>query len=197
MSWYERYGRRIEDSRLPKEAAKRNAYAQNGGVDGFAVLDALDDNQALAGLRDLPLVGTLRRTWQRHFERQAPETIGAGQPLVRFKADRESPKTAEGLESPYDVEARYRHKRDTQWTGYMVHIAETCESDEPNLRTHVHTTLAAVHEARCTDDIEQALADKALTPGELFVDSADVSAELLVKAARSTALPCEVQPART
>ena len=179
--WYERYGRRIEDSRLPKEVTKRNAYAQSVGVDGFALLDALDDDQAPAGLRDLPLVDTLRRTWQRHYERRAPETIGADQPLVRFKADRELPKAAEGLESPYDVEARYRHKRDTQWTGYMVHVTETCGSGDPHLLTHVHTTSAAVHEAKCTDDIEQALADKALAPQDLFVDSAYVSAELLVK----------------
>ena len=59
---------------------------------------------------------------------------------------------------------------------------------EPHLLTHVHTTSAAVHEARCTDDIGQALADKALTPRELFVDSAYVSAELLVKSREAYAI---------
>ena len=63
----------------------------------------------------------------------------------------------------------------------MVHVTETCESAEPHLLTHVHTTSAAVHEAKCTGDIGQTLADKALAPRELFVDSAYVSAELLVK----------------
>ena len=179
VTWYERYGRRIEDSRLPREASKRNAYGQSVGVDGFALLDALDDTQAPAGLRDLPLIDTLRRTWQRHYERR--DAGEAGERLVRFKANRELPKASEGLESPYDVEARYRHKRDTQWTGYMVHVTETCESAEPHLLTHVHTTSAAVHEAKCTDDIGQTLAGKALAPRELFVDSAYVSAELLVK----------------
>lgn len=108
MSWYERYGRRIEDSRLPREKSKRIAYAQSVGTDGFALLDALDDDQTPAGLRDLLVIDTLRRTWNRHYERQDP---GA---TIRFKADRELPKAAEALESPYDVEARYRHKRDTQ-----------------------------------------------------------------------------------
>ena len=175
ISWYERYGRRIEDSRLPREKSRRNAYAQRIGVDGFALLDAVDDDQAAAELRDLPVIDTLRRTWNRHYERLGPEAA------IRFKTDRELPKAAGALESPYDVEARYRHKRDTQWTGYMVHVTETCESDEPHLLTHVHTTSAAVHEARCTADIGQALVAKALTPEELFVDSAYVSAELLVK----------------
>ena len=174
-TWYERYGRRIEDSHLPREKSRRNAYAQRIGVDGFALLDAVDDDQAPAELRHLPVIDTLRRTWNRHYERLGPEAA------IRFKTDRELPKAAGALESPYDVEARYRHKRDTQWTGYMVHVTETCESDEPHLLTHVHTTSAAVHEARCTADIGQALVAKALTPEELFVDSAYVSAELLVK----------------
>ena len=49
---------------------------------------------------------------------------------VRFKTNRELPKASEGIESPYDTEARYRHKRDTQWTGYMIHVSETCEPTE-------------------------------------------------------------------
>src|SRR6266446_10523676 len=100
---------------------------------------------------------------------------------VRFKPNRELPPAAEGIESPYDPEARYRHKRDTQWTGYMVHVSETCEPTEPHLLTHVHTTTAAVHEAMCTDDIAQALVEKNLPPHEHLVDAAYISAELLVK----------------
>ena len=40
--WYERYGTRIEDTRLPQGQAKRDAYAQVVGEDGFALLDALE-----------------------------------------------------------------------------------------------------------------------------------------------------------
>ena len=178
-TWYERYGRRIEDSRLPRQQSKRDAYAQSVGTDGFALLDALDSNEAPEGLRDLPLIDTLRRTWRRHYERLAGGD--SGDPAVRFKANRELPRASEGLESPYDIEARYRHKHDTQWTGYMVHVTETCEPAKPHLLTHVHTTSAAVHEAKCTEDIEQALVAKALAPQELFVDSAYVSGDLLVK----------------
>ena len=70
---------------------------------------------------------------------------------MRFKASRDLPPAAEGIESPYDVEARYRHKHDTQWTGYMVHVSETCDPTAPHLLTHVHTTPATVHEAQCTE----------------------------------------------
>ena len=70
----------------------------------------------------------------------------------------------------------------------MIHVTETCQPTEPHLLTHVHTTLAAVHEARCTDDIGQALVDKALAPRELFVDAAYVSGELLVKSREAYAI---------
>jgi transposase len=184
LAWYERYSRRIEESRLPKATAAREAYAQTVGEDGFLLLDALDTPDAPEGLRALPSLEALRRTWQRHYERTAcaPASPGASPASqVRFKASRELPPAAEGIESPYDVEARYRHKRDTQWTGYMVHISETCEPTMPHLLTHVHTTPATVHEAQCTTPIQQALVDKDLSPQEHLVDAAYVSSELLVQ----------------
>ncbi len=183
LAWYERYSKRIEDTRLPREQSKRDAYAQTVGEDGFALLDALEDDQAPEELRALPIIDTLRRTWQRHYERSDEGTTTkreGSERHVRFKANRELPKAAEGIESPYDIDARYRNKRDTQWTGYMVHVSETCEEEAPHLLTHVHTTSASVHEAKCTDDIHQGLSDKDLAPGDHLVDAAYVDAELLV-----------------
>jgi transposase len=183
LEWYERYSKRIEDSRLPREATKREAYAQTVGEDGFTLLDALDNEQVAEALRELPMIDTLRRTWQRHYERPDSGSSTQGEMAerpVRFKTNRELPKASEGIESPYDAEARYRHKRDTQWTGYMLHVSETCEPTEPSLLTHVHTTSAAVHEAKCTDAIHQGLWDKGLPPREHLVDAAYISAELLV-----------------
>src|SRR5262249_56987905 len=121
--------------------------------------------------------------WQRHYERPAcaPASPGAS-PVsqVRFKASRDLPPAAEGIESPYDADARYRHKRDTSWTGYMVHVSETCESTAPHLLTHVHTTPATVHEAQCTEPIQQALIEKDVPPRDHLDDTAYIRAELLV-----------------
>src|SRR4029434_2340864 len=94
--------------------------------------------------------------------------------------NRELPPAAEGIESPYDPETRYRHKCDTPWTGYMVHVSETCEPSAPHLLTQVHTTTAAVYEAQCTAPIHQALSAKDLAPREHFVDGASISADVLV-----------------
>jgi transposase len=183
LAWYERYGKRIEDVRLPRDKAAREAYAQRVGEDGFCFLDAVEAAEAPKEVRELPILESLRRTWQRHYERTgdtAPTEAGDAKYCVRFKANRELPPAAEGIESPYDADARYRHKRDTSWTGYMVHISETCEPTAPHLLTHVHTTPATVHEAQCTTPIQQALMDKALSPREHFVDAAYISADLLV-----------------
>jgi transposase len=184
LEWYERYGKRIEDSRLPRAKAAREAYAQTVGEDGFRVLDAVDAPEAPEAVRTLPSIATLRRTWQRHYERTEPTSPATRKrpgPRVRFKANRDVPRAAEGIESPYDPDARYRHKRDTQWTGYMVHVSDTCEPTAPYLITHVHTTAATVHETQCTAPIQRALVQKDLAPAEHLVDAAYISAALLVQ----------------
>lgn len=183
LVWYERYGKRIEDTRLPQGQAKRDAYAQTVGEDGFHLLDALDAPETPRGLREVPMIATLRQTWQRHYKRSTGEGTPAGQPAVsrvHFKANHDLPPAAEGIESPYDPEARYRQKCNTPWTGYMVHISETCEPTAPHLLTQVHTTTAAVYEAQCTEPIHQALSAKDLAPREHFVDGAYISADVLV-----------------
>jgi transposase len=188
LAWYERYGKRIEDTRLPQGQASRDAYAQMVGEDGFALLDALEAAATPEHLRALPLITTLRQTWQRHYERASGAGTAPSHPARssgRFKRNQELPPAAEAIESPYDPEARYRQKCDTQWTGYMVHVSETCEPTVPHLLTQVHTTTAAVYEAQCTEPIHQALHAKDLAPQEHCVDGAYISADVLV-ASRDT-----------
>ncbi len=48
------------------------------------------------------------------------------------------------FDSPYDPEAHYGNKRSITWTGYKVHLTETCEDNEIHLITHVETTLAGI-----------------------------------------------------
>jgi len=62
-AWAERYGRRVEDYRLPKGAAEREQYAKQVGADGWQLLEALAQPQTPAWLRELPAVVTLRQVW--------------------------------------------------------------------------------------------------------------------------------------
>ena len=177
-AWYERYARRVEDGRLPRATAEREAYARAVGEDGFALLDRLDRPETAAELRGLPTVAILRQVWARHFVREDGAAPGGG---ARLRAKEDPPPEEEPVESPYDTEARFRTRSGTSWVGYIVHLSESCEDDGAHLITHAMTTLATVHEARCTAAIHRALADKGLAPGEHLVDAAYVDAELLVR----------------
>ena len=90
------------------------------------------------------------------------------------------PRAAEQLESPYDLDARYRTKGGTHWLGYMVHYTETCERTKVSLITHVHTTPATVHDSQCTALIQDALGQRQLLPREQIVDAGYIDADLLV-----------------
>src|SRR5919112_6611843 len=72
-AWFERYGRRVEDYRLPKRHEDREALALKVGADGFALLDALDRPDAPGAAREVATVKTLRDVW-----RGAPPAGGGG-----------------------------------------------------------------------------------------------------------------------
>jgi transposase len=62
-TWRERYGRRVEEYRLPKGQAERQAFAAIVGADGLALLTALATSEVPPRLRELPAVVLLRRVW--------------------------------------------------------------------------------------------------------------------------------------
>jgi transposase len=181
--WHERYDRRVEDRRLPKTEPQRDAYVAQVGADGFLLLDAIDGAEAPPAIAALPAVAVLRRVWARHFER---EEAGPNKGETSGDEVRLQPAQGRGpgdrIESPYDSEARFRTKAGASWTGYMVHLTETCDAGAPRLVVHADTTPANVHEAMRTALIHDALAAKGLAPSEHLVDSAYVSAEHLAGA---------------
>jgi transposase len=105
----------------------------------------------------LEKVETLRKVWQQHFTRGE-----AGK--VRWTVEKETLLAAVSIESPYDREARYSRKDVTKWTGYKVHMSETCDDNLPHLITNVHTTPATVQDVASTADIQAALYKKGLPP---------------------------------
>src|SRR5215212_4844944 len=130
--WHERYDRRIEDMRLPETGPKRDAYVAQVGADGFRLLAALDGADAPPDGAALPAVAVLRRVWARHFERTGGGSDGQASEDVRLRpAQGRGP--GDRIESPYDTEARFRAKAGTSWTGYMVHLTESCDEGAPRL----------------------------------------------------------------
>jgi transposase len=58
------------------------------------------------------------------------------------------------------------------WSGYKVHVTETCDEDSAHLVTHVLTRPAMQPDMASTADIHRRLADKGLLPAEHLVDAA-------------------------
>lgn len=174
--WVDRYSKRFENYRLPREEAQRKSLAVQVGQDGITLLNALAAHAALTPLRCLPAVEILRQVWVQQF------VFEEGR--LRWRDKKELPPAAILINSPYDAEARYSIKRETLWTGYKVHLTETCEDDVPHLITHVHTTAGTTQDSDVTADIHTALAQANLLPSEHFMDAGYLDAPLLVDSKR-------------
>lgn len=172
LDWFERYGRRVEEYRLPKGEAARTALAEQIGRDGYQILAAVYAADAPVGLRALPTVQALRRTWVHQFYTEEDQ--------VRWRTATELPPASQRHDSPYDVEAHYGNKRSATWVGYKVHLSETCDAQAPHLITHVETTLAPVSDIDRTAPIHAALAARGLVPAVHFLDAGYVDAPLLI-----------------
>ena len=150
-SWQEVYGQRIDDFRLPEAKARRADLAVRYGRDGYHLLRQAHEPGAPGWLAGLPAVQALRRIWIRQFCLD----VSAGGEKVIWRGDGQGlPPARSRLVSPYDTDARYAEKRGKGWTGYKVHLSETCHEPDaagrrpaPNLLTSTGTTLAPVTDA--------------------------------------------------
>jgi len=84
------------------------------------------------------------------------------------------------IASTEDLEARYRVKRSTEWTGYQVHLTETCGNEHPRLITQVETTEATKHDSKVTETIQNDLETRGLLPETQLVDQGYIETDLLV-----------------
>jgi transposase len=172
QEWVDRYGHRIEESRLPHSQEERQAEALLIGRDGSKLLADLYAAEAPAFLREIPAVAILLRIWIQNY------VWVEGQ--LRWRSNEELPPGKQFINSPYDPEARYGKKRETRWTGYKVHITETCEEHAPHLITHVATTAATTTDEAMTETIHADLQQTDLTPRQHLLDSGYITAPILV-----------------
>ena len=174
--WYERYGRRMENYRFPKAETERQTLGETIGEDGFVLIRALDAEEALPWLRDLPAVQTLRQVWAEQY------TDPPGP--ARFREKKDLGSSADLIVSPYDTQARFSTKRGMDWIGYNVHFTETCDEAAPHLITHVETTTAAIPDDQVLPVIHEGLAADDLLPDVHLVDAGYTDAEGLVSSQR-------------
>lgn len=159
--WVDRYGHRLEETRLPTRSEGRRAEALLIGTDGTTLLNALYDPATPMWLQEIPEVDLLRLVWLQNFEWI--------EGTLRWRENENIPPSASFIGSPYDVEAHDAKKRSTTWVGYKVHLSETCEEDLPHLISHVETTIGPVSDDAKTVTIPAALAKQELLPSSHLV----------------------------
>jgi transposase len=172
--WIKRYGRRVENYRMPKTDPERATLGSVIGADGLSLLTSIEDEASLQWLREIPAVEVLRRVWIQQF--YAPGADGT----VLWRLPKDMPPSTLAIHSPYDVEAHYSNKRSVEWVGYKVHMSEVCTDNNPHVITHVHTTFSTVTDETAVDPIHQALSQRSLLPDIHLMDGGYMTAEHLV-----------------
>ncbi len=172
-AWLHRYGHRVEERRLPQSQASRLAVAETIGQDGWRLLTDLFDEAAPAFLREIPAVKILRQVWVQNYR------YDDGQ--LHWREPSDIPPATLFINSPYDQEARYGKKYSTRWTGYKVHLTETCEADQPHLIIHVATTPAPESDVSMTEAIQADLQQAQMLPSHHLLDTGYVNADVLAK----------------
>lgn len=162
VTWYERYGRRVENYRLPRSETARLALAAEIGADGQQLLAALDAATDRPELVQLPKVQVLHHVWAAQYVIEA-EHMHLGNAA-------ELPSSAEQICSPYDPQARYSTKREVAWVGYKAQLTETCDLEGPHLITNVETTPATTPDDNMVAVVHASLEQRGLLPGEHLVD---------------------------
>jgi transposase len=169
--WFDRYRQRFADSRLPPERPAPYALAEQIGTDGRQELWAVYEPAAPAWLREMPAIQTLRPVWLQQFS-ATPE----GQPM-RWRSAEDLPPAPLLISSPYAPEARSGKKRETEWTGYKVHVTDTCDDETPTLITAVTTTPATTSDFAILPTMQAHLATRQLTPRDQSVDVGYVTSD--------------------
>ena len=164
--------RRLDDDRLPRSQAKREALALEIGADGFQRLDAWAAPAAPAAARTAARVWTLRQVWQIPYKRNNGRR--------RWRTVAELPPSGARLPSPDDPEMHPSLKRQVGGSGPKVPVTETCDEDAAHLVTQVATGPARPPDMAATAGSHERLAAKGLRPAEPVGNSASVDAALLV-----------------
>jgi transposase len=171
--WFDLYGPRFEQYRLPKGKQERQDLAERIGADGYHLLSMVYGETAPPWLREVPAVDILRQVWVQQF-------VWDGARLA-LRQRGNLPPSAVMIQSPHDTEAHYSRERQTQWTGYTAHLTETCDDETPHLITNIETVSATTPDRAVTTTIHEHLAEKDLLPNEHMVDAGYVDIDEVVE----------------
>ena len=171
--WFDRYGPRFDSYRLPKKKEELHQLRREIGEDGYHLLSVIQNDTAPAYLKELPGVEILRKVWIQQYFLENDQ--------VKWRETGNLPPQRLFIQTPYDEEARNRTKRKHNWTGYTVHLTETCDSETPHIITNVVTTSASTNDVDVVAMIHEELAEKELLPAEHYVDMGYMSVDRVIE----------------
>ena len=172
--WGKRYGQPIDTRDDRKSKTKLEKLAQTIGEDGHYLLAAVYQEETPIEIRSLLTVEVLRQVWVQQYY------LEDGQSYWRTKDVQGFPTSGTMIASPDDVDARYSSKYGVGWTGYNLHLTETCDSNEPRLITQVTTTEATMPDSQMTQAIQADLVARDLSPQTHWVDAGYVNTDNLL-----------------
>lgn len=172
--WGKRYSRRIDRGGIGKGAAKKLAFAKAIGEDGHKLLKAIYEEDTPAIVKQLSSVEVLRQVWVQQYYQSGDKMEW------RNKKEQGFPPARKMIASPDEVEARYGSKGSQTWTGYKLHLTETCAKDEPRLITDVATTVATTTDGSMTEIIQAKLVEQGVAPEAHWVDAGYTHADNLL-----------------
>jgi len=168
----EMYSERRSDYRLSDAVVQQKLI--QAGQDGVWFLVQWDRAVPVPADQVPEAIMTLRTVLTQQF----PPQQGGTPPAER-------PRGADVIDSPHEPEARTAAKRGKPWTGYKMHVTETCDDDQPRLITDITATNACVPDNNELPQIQERLVAQDTTPDEQFGDMGYISGKNLVA---STAL---------
>lgn len=172
--WVERYGKRFDSYRLPKSKSKREALAKAIGQDGHQLLQAARREGTPRAVWEAASLEIMRRIWVQQYYLEGEEVHW------RTKKKWGQPPSSKMIASPDEPDARYGAKGGTSWTGYKIHLTETCDSEQPRLITHVATTTAPSNDSTVTERVQDDLASQGRAPEKQLVDGGYVTLDVLI-----------------
>ena len=93
----------------PQEEKARRELAEQLGADGRDLLEKVYTSTTHCWLREIPAIDILRSVWIQQYHGSSQGTP--------WRQDQELPPSAQLIQSPYDIEARYSKKKTTAWVG--------------------------------------------------------------------------------
>lgn len=176
LEWFDRYGHRVEEARLPRSKDKQRAWTVQVGADGVRLMTAVFAPDTPCEVRTLQPVEVLRQVWVKNYQ------VSEGG--VHWREEKDLPPGRLRPCSPYDLDARRGAKAGSGWAGYLIQLTETCEPEVPNLITHVATTDASVNDSRMTQTIQAGLAARGMLPAVHLADGNYIDGSNILAAER-------------